>query len=72
MSCLPCIETWESGLSRPTHVASSMHRNAGKEVSVATGWSHFTHPNAPTNMATKSRTKTSQGLGVVDLLAADG
>jgi hypothetical protein len=49
-----------------------MHRNAGKEVSVATGWSHFTHPNAPTNMATKSRTKTSQGLGVVDLLAADG
>jgi hypothetical protein len=43
-----------------------------KAVSVAAGWSHFTHPNPPTNLATKSRTETPQTIAVVDLLAAGG
>jgi hypothetical protein len=49
-----------------------MHRNAGKTVSAATRWSCFTHPNPPTNLATKSRTEAPQAIAVVDLLAAGG
>jgi hypothetical protein len=62
----------ESDFSRPTHAASSMHRNEGKAVSPVAGCSHFTHPNLPTNMATKSRTEVPQAIVVVDLLAAGG
>jgi hypothetical protein len=51
---------------------SSMHRNAGKVVSTAVRWSRFTHPNPPTNLATKSRTEAPQAIAMVDLLATGG
>jgi hypothetical protein len=62
----------ENGFSRPTHVVSFMHRNTGKAVSTAAGWNYFTHPNPPTNLATKSRTEAPQAIAVVDLLATGG
>jgi hypothetical protein len=62
----------ESGFSRPTHAASSMHRNVGKAASAAAGWSRFTHPNPSTNLATKSRIEAPQAIVVVDLLVAGG
>jgi hypothetical protein len=62
----------ESGFSRSTHDVSSMHRNAGKAVSTAVGWSHFTHHNPPTNLATKSRTEAPQLIVVMDLLVVGG
>jgi hypothetical protein len=49
-----------------------MHINAGKAVSVAAGWNRFTHPNPPTNLATKSRTEAPQAIAVVDLVAIGG
>ena len=49
-----------------------MHRNEGKAVSAAMGWSHFTHPNLSTNLATKSHIEAPQAIVVVDLLAAGG
>jgi hypothetical protein len=51
---------------------SSMHRNTGKAVLADAGWSRFTHPNLPTNLATKSHIETPQVIAVVDLLAAGG
>jgi hypothetical protein len=36
------------------------------------GWSRFTHPNPPTNLATKSRTEAPQAIATVDLLAVGG
>jgi hypothetical protein len=48
-----------------------MHRNVRKAVSAAAGWCYFTHPNPPTNLATKSRTKAPQAIAVVDLLTTD-
>jgi hypothetical protein len=62
----------ESGFDRPTNIASSMHRNVGKAVSAAAGWIRFTHPNPPTNLATKIRTEALQAIAVVDLLADSG
>jgi hypothetical protein len=59
----------ESGFNIPTHDASSIHRNARKAVSTATRWSRFTHPNPPTNLATKGGTEAPQAIAVVDLLA---
>jgi hypothetical protein len=49
-----------------------MHRNVGKMVSEVAGWSHFTHPNLPTNPATKSHAEAPQVIAVVDLLATGG
>jgi hypothetical protein len=41
-------------------------------VSEVAGWSHFTHPNLPTNPATKSHAEAPQVIAVVDLLATGG
>ena len=49
-----------------------MHRNVVKAVLAATGWNCFTHPNPPTNLATKGRTEAPQAIATVDLLTAGG
>jgi hypothetical protein len=54
------------------HIASSIHTNAWKAVSVVAEWIRFTHPNPPTNPATKNRTEAPQAMAAMDLLAASG
>jgi hypothetical protein len=67
--CTPHLRDGEIGFSRPTRVASSIHRNMGK---AAAEWSRFTDPNSPTNLATKSRIEAPQAITVVDVLATGG